>query len=79
MKIKTKRTEGGGASGGKPTTKRRCRMGKSGENLSKEKRLTLCVSQAMFDKLTEQAKQEDTSVSAYVRKLIKDDLAKREA
>ncbi len=54
-------------------------MGKSGENLSKEKRLTLCVSQAMFDKLTEQAKQEDTSVSAYVRKLIKDDLTKREA
>lgn len=54
-------------------------MGKNGESLSKEKRLTLCISQAMFDKLAEQAKSEDTSVSAYVRKLIKDDLTKREA
>ncbi len=26
-------------------------MGKNGESLSKEKRLTLCISQAMFDKL----------------------------
>ena len=43
-------------------------MGKNGESLSKEKRLTLCISQAMFDKLAEQAKSEDTSVSAYVRK-----------
>ena len=78
MKIKTKRAEGGGASGGNPLPERRCRMGK-GESLSKEKRLTLCISQAMFDRLAEQAKAEDTSVSAYVRKLIKDDLTKREA
>ncbi len=54
-------------------------MGKNGKSLSKEKRLTLCISQAMFDKLAEQAKSEETSVSAYVRKLIKDDLTKREA
>lgn len=52
-------------------------MGKGGENLSKEKRLTLCISQTMFDELSEQAKRDETSVSAYVRKLIKDDLAKQ--
>ncbi len=28
-------------------------MGKNGESLSKEKRLTLCISQAMFDKLAD--------------------------
>ncbi len=79
MKIKTKRAERRRRVRRKPTTERRCRMGKNGESLSKEKRLTLCISQAMFDKLAEQAKSEDTSVSAYVRKLIKDDLTKREA
>ncbi|WP_251183047.1 ribbon-helix-helix protein, CopG family [Anaerocaecibacter muris] len=50
-------------------------MGK-GSTLSKEKRFTLCVPKDTFDKLSERAKQEQTSVSAIVRKLIIDGLAK---
>ena len=44
-------------------------MGK-GSTLSKEKRFTLRVPKDTFDKLSERAKQEQTSVSAIVRKLI---------
>lgn len=46
-------------------------MKKQRDSLSKDgKRFTLCVPRDTFDALSERAKQEQTSVSAIVRKLI---------
>ena len=52
-------------------------MGKRGESLTKDgKRFTLCIPRAVFAALSERAAQENESVSAVVRKIVKDALAK---
>ena len=52
-------------------------MGKRGESLTKDgKRFTLCLPRAVFAALSERAAQENESVSAVVRKIVKDALAK---
>lgn len=55
-------------------------MKKQRDSLIKDgKRFTLCVPQDTFDELSKRAKREQTSVSAIVRKLIIDGLAKVKA
>ncbi|MCM1368245.1 MAG: hypothetical protein NC184_05515 [Roseburia sp.] len=55
-------------------------MKKKGDSsIKKDKRFTLCVPQDTFNKLSERATQEQTSVSAIVRKLVIDGLAKTKA